>query len=421
MSHQDTVGHTASAPHHQALNQALDWLLELGAALGRGVSRGLHVDTQGPDLRGDPLGLVRREDAHRAVRPGPQDRRGHGDPSPAAGDDLPGLPQDVEGLDRRADRRRWSPPFADACRPTSPTGSRCAASRSSASTAAGWNCPAPRPTSSGFRPPRRDGGHDRNRDAAATPRRGRGRPAPRARAEEGQQPADVADGDVPRRHRAALGLADRAVRQQRARPPAADDRRPARGALVTADAGFVGYEYWKALLDSGRHLLIRVGANVRLLKGLGYVREKDGLVYLWPDREAARDRPPLVLRLVVARGGRHPVYLVTSVLDEAAALGPAGGGDLRPALGSGAVLPPLQADVRAAQAAQPCGGQRRVGGDLVAVGAVGDGPARPGGTGARGRPGAPDQRGRAAACLSAARCASTRAAPTPGNRCANCC
>lgn len=89
------------------------------------------------------------------------------------------------------------------------------------------------------------------------------------------------------------------------------------GALVTADAGFAGYEYWKALLDSGRHLLIRVGANVRLLKGLGYVREEDGLVYLWPDREAARDQPPLVLRLVVVRGGRHPVYLVTSVRNEA--------------------------------------------------------------------------------------------------------
>jgi Transposase DDE domain len=88
------------------------------------------------------------------------------------------------------------------------------------------------------------------------------------------------------------------------------------GALVTADAGFVGYAYWRALLDSGRHLLIRVGANVRLLKGLGYARERAGLVYLWPDREAARRQPPLVLRLVVAQGRRHPVYLVTSVLDE---------------------------------------------------------------------------------------------------------
>jgi hypothetical protein len=63
--------------------------------------------------------------------------------------------------------------------------------------------------------------------------------------------------------------------------------------------------------------LIRVGANVRLLKKLGYAEETEGLVYLWPDRQARRKEPPLVLRLVVARGGRHPVYLVTSVLDGA--------------------------------------------------------------------------------------------------------
>lgn len=87
-------------------------------------------------------------------------------------------------------------------------------------------------------------------------------------------------------------------------------------ALVTADAGFVGYETWKAILESRRHLLVRVGANVRLLRKLGYVKESDDSVYLWPDREAARNQPPLVLRMVVARGGRHPVYLVTSVLEE---------------------------------------------------------------------------------------------------------
>lgn len=87
-------------------------------------------------------------------------------------------------------------------------------------------------------------------------------------------------------------------------------------ALITADAGFVGYETWKAILDSGRHFLIRVGSNVKLLRKLGYAKESGGLVYLWPDRAAARKQPPLVLRLVVAQGGRHPVYLVTSVLDE---------------------------------------------------------------------------------------------------------
>ena len=87
-------------------------------------------------------------------------------------------------------------------------------------------------------------------------------------------------------------------------------------ALVTADAGFVGYECWKAVIESGRHFLIRVGSNVRLLKNLGYAEQENGLVYLWPDREARRKHPPLVLRLVVAAGGKHPVYLVTSVLDD---------------------------------------------------------------------------------------------------------
>jgi len=86
-------------------------------------------------------------------------------------------------------------------------------------------------------------------------------------------------------------------------------------ALVTADAGFVGYDYWKALLDSGRQFLIRVGGNVRLLRELGYARESAGTVYLWPDREAKKHHPPLVLRLVRVQDGRQPWYLVTSVRD----------------------------------------------------------------------------------------------------------
>lgn len=86
------------------------------------------------------------------------------------------------------------------------------------------------------------------------------------------------------------------------------------GALITADAGFVGYEYARTILDSGRNLLIRVGANVRLLRKLGYARERGNTVYLWPDKAASKNCPPLVLRLVVAHNGKHPVYLITSVL-----------------------------------------------------------------------------------------------------------
>ena len=86
------------------------------------------------------------------------------------------------------------------------------------------------------------------------------------------------------------------------------------GTLVTGDAGFIGYTYWKALQDAGHPFVIRVGSNVKLLKKLGYAREQEGLVYLWPDAVAAKTLPPLVLRLVVTAGSKHPVYLVTSVL-----------------------------------------------------------------------------------------------------------
>jgi hypothetical protein len=88
--------------------------------------------------------------------------------------------------------------------------------------------------------------------------------------------------------------------------------------LLTADAGFVGYEFWHALQAAGHDFLIRVGANVTLLKQLGWFRECAGRVYLWPDKPARQGRPPIVLRLVVAQGGKHPVYLVTSVLAKSA-------------------------------------------------------------------------------------------------------
>ena len=85
-------------------------------------------------------------------------------------------------------------------------------------------------------------------------------------------------------------------------------------ALITADAGFVGYEYLRAILDSGRQLLIRVGSNVRLLKKLGIAREWESTVFLWPDREARQGNSPLMLRLVRVCNGKHPVFLITSVL-----------------------------------------------------------------------------------------------------------
>jgi len=84
-------------------------------------------------------------------------------------------------------------------------------------------------------------------------------------------------------------------------------------ALLVADAGFVGYALWQALLSAGHHFVIRVGANVRLLRQLGWVREHAQVVYLWPDEAARKRQPPLVLRLVVVHDGKQPVYLVTDL------------------------------------------------------------------------------------------------------------
>ncbi len=86
--------------------------------------------------------------------------------------------------------------------------------------------------------------------------------------------------------------------------------------LFCADAGFTGYELWKAMRDAGHSFVIRVGGNVTLLRGLGYAREHAGIVYCWPDKAARRRQPPLVLRLWRLQVGRRPMALVTDVLDE---------------------------------------------------------------------------------------------------------
>jgi hypothetical protein len=85
--------------------------------------------------------------------------------------------------------------------------------------------------------------------------------------------------------------------------------------LFCGDAGFVGYDFWKSIVDQGHHFLMRVGSNVTLLKNLGYVRESHGIVYCWPSKAARKNQPPLVLRLITMKFGRTPIYLVTSVLD----------------------------------------------------------------------------------------------------------
>lgn len=89
--------------------------------------------------------------------------------------------------------------------------------------------------------------------------------------------------------------------------------------LFCADAGFVGYSLWKTILEQkGRHFLVRVGANVTLLREHADIAlQDDDTVLCWPkDRMAAGDLP-LRLRLVVIKDERGQTWsLLTSVLDE---------------------------------------------------------------------------------------------------------
>ena len=87
--------------------------------------------------------------------------------------------------------------------------------------------------------------------------------------------------------------------------------------LLTAESGFVGYDFAKTALSSGCELLVRVESNVILLKKLGFVRESNGIVYVWLDKAARKQQQPLVFRLVVVPSARHCVYLARSVTSRA--------------------------------------------------------------------------------------------------------
>ena len=89
-------------------------------------------------------------------------------------------------------------------------------------------------------------------------------------------------------------------------------------ALLIADAGLTGYDLLRTILDSGRSILIRVGANVQLLKKLGYcVQENHGIVYLWTQDARHQGQKPLILRLWTFRDGRNRrMSLLTNLLTD---------------------------------------------------------------------------------------------------------
>ncbi|MCA9131315.1 MAG: IS4 family transposase [Planctomycetales bacterium] len=84
--------------------------------------------------------------------------------------------------------------------------------------------------------------------------------------------------------------------------------------LICGDAGFVGYDFWKAIEEADLRFLIRVGSNCSFLKKLGRVREREGIVYCWPKEKQKCKQPPLMLRLMRFHDGKSEIYLVTNEL-----------------------------------------------------------------------------------------------------------
>lgn len=84
--------------------------------------------------------------------------------------------------------------------------------------------------------------------------------------------------------------------------------------LFCGDAGFVGYDFWRSMVDRGHDFMVRVGSNVKLIgETVDYRQLEGGEVLCWPKDKQGK-QPPLRLRLVQVTIGTAEVYLLTSVL-----------------------------------------------------------------------------------------------------------
>jgi len=90
-------------------------------------------------------------------------------------------------------------------------------------------------------------------------------------------------------------------------------------ALIVADAGYVGYEVTRALMDANVWFLIRMSCNATLFTEDDRELETwtEGIVYFWPVRNRRRKDPPIRGRLicVTSRKRKHPVWLLTNIED----------------------------------------------------------------------------------------------------------
>ena len=85
--------------------------------------------------------------------------------------------------------------------------------------------------------------------------------------------------------------------------------------LLVADAGYLGYELFAALLRAGASFLVRLSSRAYLYtdRHTPLPRFRQGSVYYWPEKIRKRGLPPLRLRLLRVRGKKCDVWLLTNV------------------------------------------------------------------------------------------------------------
>lgn len=86
--------------------------------------------------------------------------------------------------------------------------------------------------------------------------------------------------------------------------------------LFIGDAGFTGYPLWTTIIGAGHNFLVRVGANIHLLRELGTVKRNGNIVWFWPKDAFEKKLPPLELRLIRLKDKRGTIQLLTNVLSE---------------------------------------------------------------------------------------------------------
>jgi len=90
-----------------------------------------------------------------------------------------------------------------------------------------------------------------------------------------------------------------------------------KNALVVTDAGYQSFRLALHVLQGGVDFLVRASAQTVLYTADAGVLEHwiEGVVYWWTKEAQREGLPALRLRLLRVRGGKHDVWLLTSVLD----------------------------------------------------------------------------------------------------------